>query len=132
MIPLLDELKKTNSRIEGLKGTVCKGLGKEQTMFIVHVFVHVKADRIEDFKQATLENARNSVNEPGIARFDVVQQQDDPTRFILVEVYRTPQDPAKHKETEHYKTWRDTVADMMAEPRTSIKLTNLFPNENGW
>ena len=101
-------------------------------MFIVHVFVHVKADRIEDFKQATLENARNSVNEPGIARFDVVQQQNDPTRFILVEVYRTPQDPAKHKETEHYKTWRDTVADMMAEPRTSIKLTNLFPNEIGW
>jgi autoinducer 2-degrading protein len=101
-------------------------------MFIVHVFAHVKEDRIEDFKQATSENARNSINEPGIARFDVVQQQDDTTRFILVEVYRTPEDPAKHKETEHYKKWRDTVADMMAEPRTSIKLTNVFPDEKGW
>jgi len=101
-------------------------------MFIVHVFVHVREDRIDDFIEATLENARNSVNEPGIARFDVVQQQDDPTRFILVEVYRTPDDPAKHKETDHYQTWRDTVEDLMAEPRSSTKLTNLFPDENGW
>jgi quinol monooxygenase YgiN len=101
-------------------------------MFVVHVFVHVIEDRIEEFKQATLENARNSVKEPGIARFDVVQQQDDPTRFILVEVYRRPEDPARHKETGHYKKWRDTVADMMAEPRTSIKLTNVFPDEQGW
>ena len=101
-------------------------------MFIVHVFVHVKPDRIEDFKQATLENARNSVMEPGIARFDVVQQLDDPARFILVEVYRTPEDPAKHKETAHYQKWRDTVEHMMAEPRTSTKLTNVFPDEKGW
>lgn len=101
-------------------------------MFIVHVFVHVKEDRVEDFKQATLENARNSIYEPGIARFDVVQQQEDPTRFILVEVYITPEDPAKHKETAHYKRWRDTVADMMAEPRTSVKLINVFPDEKGW
>ena len=101
-------------------------------MFIVHVFVHVTEDRIEDFKKATLENSRNSVEEPGVVRFDVVQQQDDPTRFILVEVYRTPEDPARHKETEHYKKWRDTVADMMAEPRSSIKLTNIFPDEKGW
>ena len=101
-------------------------------MFIVHVFVHVKPDRIEDFKRATLENARNSVLEPGIARFDVVQQLDDPARFILVEVYRTPEDPAKHKETAHYQKWRDTVEDMMAEPRTSMKLTNVFPDEKGW
>ena len=101
-------------------------------MFIVHVFVHVKKDRIDDFKRATLENARNSVMEPGIARFDVVRQQDDPARFVLVEVYRTPEDPAKHKEPAHYKKWRDTVADMMAEPRTSIKLTNVFPDEKGW
>jgi len=71
-------------------------------MFIVHVFVHVKPDHIEDFKQATLENARNSVLEPGIARFDVVQHLEDPTRFILVEVYRTPEDPARHKESAHY------------------------------
>ena len=104
----------------------------EDTMFIVHVFVHVKPDRIEDFKKATLENARNSVLEPGIARFDVVQHLEDPTRFILVEAYRTPEDPARHKETAHYQMWRDTVEDMMAESRTSIKLTNLFPDEKGW
>ena len=101
-------------------------------MFIVHVFVHVKPDRIEEFKKATLENARNSVLEPGIARFDVVQHLEDPARFILVEVYRTPEDPARHKETAHYQTWRDTVEDMMAESRTSIKLANLFPDEKGW
>ena len=101
-------------------------------MFIVHVFIHVKPDRIENFKTATLENARNSVLEPGIARFDVVQHLEDPTRFILVEVYRTPEDPARHKETAHYQTWRDTVENMMAESRTSIKLTNLFPDEKGW
>ena len=101
-------------------------------MFIVHVFVHVKPDCIEEFKKATLENARNSVLEPGIARFDVVQHLEDPARFILVEVYRTPEDPARHKETAHYQTWRDTVEDMMAESRTSIKLTNLFPDEKGW
>ena len=101
-------------------------------MLIVHVFVHVKSDQIEAFQTATLENARNSVQEPGIARFDVIQQKDDPARFVLVEVYRTPEDPAKHKETAHYQKWRDTVADMMAEPRTSIKYTNIFPDEQGW
>jgi autoinducer 2-degrading protein len=101
-------------------------------MFIVHVFVHVKPEQVDAFKTATLENARNSVREPGIARFDVIQQQDDPTRFLLVEVYRTPDDPAKHKETAHYQKWRDTVADMMAEPRTSIKYANVFPDEQGW
>jgi len=101
-------------------------------MFIVHVFVHVKADQVEAFREATLENARNSVQEPGVARFDVLQQQDDPTRFVLVEVYRTAEDPARHKETAHYKKWRDQVADMMAEPRTSIKYYNVFPDEAGW
>lgn len=101
-------------------------------MLIVHVFVHVKPDQVEAFKAATLENARNSVQEPGIARFDVIQQKDDPACFVLVEVYRTPEDPAKHKETTHYQKWRDTVADMMAEPRTSIKYTNVFPDEQGW
>jgi len=79
-------------------------------MFIVHVFVHVKPEFVETFKEATMQNARNSVQEPGVARFDVIQQRDDPTRFVLVEVYRTPDDPAKHKETAHYQTWRDTVA----------------------
>jgi len=101
-------------------------------MLIVHVFVHVKPDKVEAFQAATLENARHSIQEAGIARFDVIQQQDDPTRFVLVEVYRTPDDPMRHKETTHYQKWRDTVADMMAEPRKSIKYTNLFPNEQGW
>ncbi len=101
-------------------------------MLVVHVHVHVKADCVEMFKQASIENARNSIQEPGIARFDVIQQADDPTRFVLVEVYRTPEDPAKHKETAHYNTWREAVADMMAEPRSSTKYSNVFPDENGW
>lgn len=101
-------------------------------MFIVHVFVHVKPEQVEGFRNATLENARNSIQEPGIARFDVIQQQDDPTRFVLVEVYRTPDDPARHKETTHYQKWRNAAADMMAEPRTSVKYTNVFPDEQGW
>jgi (4S)-4-hydroxy-5-phosphonooxypentane-2,3-dione isomerase len=101
-------------------------------MYIVHVFVHVKADRIEEFRMASLENACNSVEEPGVARFDVLQQQDDPARFVLVEVYRTPEDPGKHKETAHYKKWRDTVEEMMAEPRSSMKFHNIFPDEAGW
>lgn len=101
-------------------------------MLIVHVFVHVKGDCVEVFKAASVENARNSVQEPGVARFDVIQQKDDPTRFVLVEVYRTPDDPARHKETEHYQKWRDTVADMMAEPRSAIKYDNVWPGEDGW
>ena len=101
-------------------------------MFIVHVYVHVKPDSVEAFKAASLANARNSVQEPGIARFDVVQLQDDATRFVLVEVYRTPDDPAKHKETAHYKTWRAAVADMMAEPRSSTKYDNVYPKDAGW
>lgn len=101
-------------------------------MFIVQVYVHVKPESVDAFKAATLENARNSVREPGIARFDVIQQLDDPTRFMLVEVYRTPDDPARHKETAHYATWRDTVAPMMAEPRSSVKYTNVYPEDEGW
>jgi (4S)-4-hydroxy-5-phosphonooxypentane-2,3-dione isomerase len=101
-------------------------------MLVVHVFVHVKPDQVEAFKAATLENARNSIQELGIARFDVIQQQDDPSCFVLVEVYRTADDPAHHKETAHYQTWRDTVAGMMAEPRTSIKYTNVFPDDARW
>lgn len=101
-------------------------------MVIVHVHVHVKADCVEAFREASLENARNSVQEPGVARFDVIEQADDPTRFVLVEVYRTPDDPARHKETAHYLKWRDTVAEMMAEPRKGIKYANLFPGEQGW
>jgi quinol monooxygenase YgiN len=101
-------------------------------MLVVHVHVHVKPDLVEAFRQASLENARSSVHEPGIARFDVIQQQDDPARFVLVEVYRTADDPARHKETDHYAKWRDTVAEMMAEPRSSVKYGNVFPDEQGW
>lgn len=101
-------------------------------MFIVHVHVTVKPECIDAFKQATLANARASVHEPGIARFDVIQQQDQPANFLLVEVYRTPEAALRHKETAHYATWRDTVADMMAVPRTSVKFNNIFPDDNGW
>ena len=96
-------------------------------MFIVHVHVHVKPECVRTFKSATIENARSSMQEPGVARFDVIQQQDDPTGFVLVEVYRTPEDPAKHKGTSHYAKWRDTVEELMAEPRSSTKYDNVFP-----
>ena len=101
-------------------------------MLIVHVHVRVKPEFIDAFREATLENARNSVQEPGIARFDVLQQSDDRSRFVLVEVYRTPAAPGQHKETAHYAKWRDTVAGMMAEPRSSVKHLNLFPAGEGW
>jgi quinol monooxygenase YgiN len=95
-------------------------------MLIVHVHVHVKADCVQAFQHATLENARASVKEPGIERFDILQQQDDPTRFVLVEIYRTADAPAKHKETVHYAKWRDTVALMSAEARSSVKYSAVF------
>jgi len=101
-------------------------------MLIVHVHVRVKPEFVEAFRQATVENARNSVQETGIARFDVIQQADDPTRFVLVECYRTADAPAQHKATAHYARWRDAVADMMAEPRTSVKFSNAFPDDTGW
>lgn len=90
-------------------------------MIIVHVFIHVKADVVDAFSAATLENARHSVNEPGIVRFELIQQSDDATQFLLIEIYRTVADTLAHKETAHYATWRDTVAPMMAEPRRSVK-----------
>lgn len=101
-------------------------------MLSVHVHVQVKPGFAEAFLDATLENARQSVLEPGIARFDVCRSQEDPNRFLLVEVYRTPEAPARHKETAHYATWRDTVAPLMAEPRGSGKYETLFPEEEGW
>lgn len=101
-------------------------------MLVVHVHTRVKPEAVEPFKQATIENARQSVKEPGIARFDVVQHAEDPTRFVLVEVYRAADAPAAHKVTSHYQTWRDTVASMMAEPRTSVKFSNVFPADEGW
>jgi quinol monooxygenase YgiN len=101
-------------------------------MLIVHVHVRVRSECVEAFRRATLENASKSIKEAGIARFDFIQQMDDPTRFVLVEVYRTLEDSARHKETQHYRTWRDTVGNMMAEPRKSIKFTNIFPADKGW
>ena len=101
-------------------------------MLVVHVHVQVKPEYVEPFKQATIANARESIKEPGIARFDFAQQQDDPTRFVLVEAYRTAEAPTAHKETRHYLTWRDAVAPMMAEPRTSVKFGNMFPDDANW
>jgi quinol monooxygenase YgiN len=101
-------------------------------MQIVLVHVHVKPEFVEAFREASLENARNSLREPGIARFDVIQQLDDPARFVLIEVYRSEAAPARHKETAHYLKWRDAVASMMAEPRLGVKYRNLFPDDQGW
>ncbi len=99
-------------------------------MLVVHVQVRVKPECVEAFKEVSLANARQSVKEPGIARFDVVQQEDDPTRFVLVEAYRDANAPGAHKQTAHYAAWRDAVASMMAEPRSSLKFRNLFPEES--
>jgi len=101
-------------------------------MQIVLVHVHVKPEFVDAFKQASIENASDSVKEPGIARFDVIQQEDDPTRFILVEVYKTAQAPAAHKATAHYARWRDLVAEMMSEPRQGVKYGNVFPEDANW
>ena len=101
-------------------------------MHIVHVFIHVKPDKLEEFKLATQANAASSLQEPGVARFDLIQQADDPTRFVLVEVYRTPDDAPKHKETDHYNRWRELAEPMLAEPRTRIIYSNIFPDEKGW
>lgn len=101
-------------------------------MLIVHVSIHVNPAMVDAFIAATLENVRQSALEPGIARFDFIQQQDDPARFQLLEVYRSADAPARHKETSHYQQWRDAVADMMAEPRTSVKFDNLFPEDEDW
>ncbi len=101
-------------------------------MLIVHVNVRVKPESVAEFRQATIENARNSVQEPGIARFDVVQREDDATRFVLIEVYRTAEAQAAHRETAHYAKWRDAVEPMMAEPRQKSMYNAVFPEEQGW
>jgi autoinducer 2-degrading protein len=95
-------------------------------MLIVHVYVKVKPDCIDAFKEVTIENARQSLKEPGIARFDVVQQNDDPTRFVLVEAYRSVEATAAHKATAHYAAWRDRMESLMAEPRSSVKYTDVI------
>jgi autoinducer 2-degrading protein len=101
-------------------------------MVILQVSVHVKPEFVEAFKTAILENARNSVKEVGVARFDVLQHDEDPTRFVLVEVYRNAEAQARHKEATHYLRWRDTVQEMMAEPRIGVKFKNIFPEDEGW
>jgi quinol monooxygenase YgiN len=101
-------------------------------MFIVHVHVNVKPQFVDAFREASIDNAKNSVQEAGVARFDVIQKLDEPTRFILIEVYRTAEDPARHKETAHYAKWRDTVEEMMEEPRQAVKFNNVFPDDGGW
>jgi (4S)-4-hydroxy-5-phosphonooxypentane-2,3-dione isomerase len=101
-------------------------------MLIVHVHVRVRPEFVEQFKEATIENARNSVKEPGVARFDVVQQQDDPTCFVLVEVYRTGDAPARHRGTAHYLEWKDRVESMLPEPRTRVMYSAVFPDDQGW
>ena len=95
-------------------------------MQVVFVHVHVKPESVDAFRKACIDNASNSIHEPGVARFDVVQNLDDPTRFVLIEGYRSADAPARHKETAHYIRWRDTVAGMMAEPRTAFKYESVF------
>jgi len=101
-------------------------------MLIVHVYVKVKPQCVEEFRRATAQNALASLREPGIARFDVAQQRDEPARFVLVEAYRSDEAPARHKETAHYQKWRDEVEPMMAEPRRSVRYSEVFPDESGW
>jgi (4S)-4-hydroxy-5-phosphonooxypentane-2,3-dione isomerase len=101
-------------------------------MLIFHVHVHVKPELVDSFREATILNAQQSIKEPGVVRFDVSQQLDDPTRFVLTEIYRDEAAPVAHKETTHYADWRDTVASMMAEPRKSIKFANVFPTDRNW
>ena len=101
-------------------------------MLVVHVHVHVKLESVEAFKKATIENAGESLKEAGVARFDVVQEMGDATRFKLVEAYRTADDANRHKDTAHYQQWRHTVAEMMAEPRRSIRYVSIYPADKGW
>jgi len=100
-------------------------------MYIVHVHVRVKPERIDDFIKATKNNGRESMSEPGIVRFEVIQRADDLACFVLLEIYRTDKDPATHKQTLHYKIWREEVENMMAEPRQSIKYNYIFPGNVG-
>jgi len=102
------------------------------SLLIVHVHVHVKADGVEAFKRASLANATGSRAEAGVVRFDMIEDRDDPTRFVLVEIYRDAAAAAAHKQTPHYAAWRDAVADLMAEPRRSVKYVNVSPEDGGW
>lgn len=96
-------------------------------MLIIHISVRVKPEMVEEFKKVTIANAQSSLEEPGIARFEVLQQTHDPARFLLAEAYRSEEAIAAHKETAHYAAWRDAVEPMMAEERTRIRYTNVYP-----
>ena len=102
------------------------------SLLVVHVHVRVKAGAEEAFRTASLANAEASRREPGVVRFDVLADREDPSRFILVEVYRDGAAAAARKETAHYATWRDAVADLMAEPRRSARYVNLSPEDGDW
>lgn len=101
-------------------------------MFILIVNLQVKPELIDAFREATIENARNSLKEEGILRFDFLQQTDDPTRFALYEVYRDRDAPAKHRETAHYNAWVAKATEMLAEPRTRVTFDNIFPADQNW
>jgi quinol monooxygenase YgiN len=101
-------------------------------MHIVLVHVHVKAEAATAFEAASEKNASASRREPGVARFDVLRLKDDATKYLLVEVYRTPDAAAAHKATAHYLEWRDTVAPFMAEPRSGVVWENVSPTDAGW
>ena len=102
-------------------------------MLVVHVHVRVRPGQVDDFLTATLVNARASLGEPGVLRFDVIRDQADPEHVVLAEVYRDDEASAAHKLTAHYAAWRDAVAGMMAEPRASAKFSAVFPDrDEGW
>ena len=101
-------------------------------MFVAIIHVHVKLEFIELFKAITQDNASNSIKEPGVARFDVYQQSDDPARFMLVEIYKSEQAPERHRETAHYARWRDKSAEMMAEPRSRVTYDIIYPPMAEW
>ena len=127
-------VRRTSNRKSILELLACAfgRLYESLSMFIVHVFVQVKPECLEAFREATIENARNSVQESGVVRFDFIQQRNDPTQFVLVEVYRTEADTASHKRTAHYAKWQATVENLLAQPRSRIFYQNIFPEDTNW
>ncbi|GAB4563688.1 MAG: (4S)-4-hydroxy-5-phosphonooxypentane-2,3-dione isomerase [Anaerolineae bacterium] len=101
-------------------------------MYVVCVTVWVKPEHVDDFIEATRDNHLNTRQEPGNVRFDVLQAEDDPTRFFLYEVYRSSEDFTRHQQTPHYLRWRETVADWMAQPRQGLRYHSLFPADDAW
>ncbi|WP_165244903.1 putative quinol monooxygenase [Paludisphaera soli] len=98
-------------------------------MFVVIANIQVKPECVEAFRAACVENSRNSLQEPGCLRFDVLQQHDDPTKFALFEIYRRPEDLGLHKETAHYAAWAEQAAAMQAGARSSAKYAKVYPED---